>query len=202
MDAQLECQAALREQHDKNLPRERADRNRKAKDSWYHVWCYHQYGGQGWVKVFFALGMTNARMVEIFNEEWKLKLQSFGLEPSEQPCPNPRLSRRNVARLANEELPLVVGPQTHKSDRKVIQADCKQIRLEINAFQAALAESQSNKGYYGGKVYGGKGVGKSKGGKGKSAQGNIQRNGYWFWLGNRWTMEELRDHLKDCLCSN
>jgi len=201
MDAQRECQTALRDQHDKNLPRERADCNRKAKDSWYHVWCYHQYGGQGWVKVFFAFGMTDARMVEIFNEEWKLKLRSFGVEPSEQPCPNPRLSARSLAALANEELPPVAGPRTHRSERKLIQADCKQIRAEIKAFQNALAESQSNKGY-GGKVYGGKGVGKSKGGKGKFAQGVLHRSGSWLWRGTRWTMEELQDHLKDCLCSN
>ena len=131
MDAQKECQTALRKEHDDNLSDERAGANRKAKDSWYNTWCYQTYGGQGWVKVFFAFGSVDERMVQIFNEEWAEKIQSLGYEPQFEPR-NPRISARNLAIAAGEKVPEVpLGPATHKSDRKKLQEDLMMILGEF-----------------------------------------------------------------------
>ena len=63
MNAQKDCQRMLRErwQASDELPRDRFGRsNRKQRDSWYHMWCYQQSGGEGWTKVFFAFGRVDA----------------------------------------------------------------------------------------------------------------------------------------------
>ena len=71
--AYLACRMDNRDIIGPGLNEERAGSNRRTKDSWYNNWCYQTYGGQGWVKVFFAFGSVDERMVQIFNEEWAEK---------------------------------------------------------------------------------------------------------------------------------
>ena len=86
LHAQLACQKMLRQRWLEELPQDKLGSNRKNKDSWYHVWCYQRFGGEGWVKIFFAFGVVDAHAVEIYNDEWAKLLRSKGFEPTRTPA--------------------------------------------------------------------------------------------------------------------
>ena len=189
--AQKECQKMLRERWTAELPRARREANRKQKDSWYHVWCYQQFGGEGWVKIFFAFGVVDADAVEIYNVEFAEILRSKGFEPSRDRHPHPRLSARGRAARSGAPLPDVVGPRTHRSDYKQKKDLVWQTGREIAAFCQAMA----GKGQ--GKVAApAASRGKGKGGKRKAGGwvpgGELTRDGKWMLRGQPYTMRELK----------
>ena len=171
--------------------------NRKRKDSWYHTWTYQQFGGDGWAKIFFAFGVVDVDAVTIYNEEWAKIVRSKGFEPSRDPHPNPRLSDRGRAERLGEPLPDVVGPKTHRSERKRIQGLLKGTEQEIAAYRRA----QGGRGRGTARApAASRGCGKGGKCKGKSWEvptGHLQSDGRWRAWGQSFTMSELHERRQD-----
>ena len=197
LDAQKDCQKMLRErwQASDELPRDRVDRaNRKQTDSWYHVWCYQQFGGEGWVKIFFAFGVVDADAVKIYNEEWAKILRSKGYEPTSGPHPNPRLSVRGRAKARGEPLPDIAGPKTHKSEHKKCQDLLRKTGTEIVAYRQA----QAGKGRgTAGAPAASRGQGKGKGKSWGVPSGQLESDGKWKVWGRSHTMLDLETMQQD-----
>ena len=196
LHAQKDCQKMLRERWTEELPRDRIESNRKQRDSWYHVWCYHQFGGEGWVKIFFAFGVVDADAVEIYNDEWAKILRSKGFEPNRGHHPNPRLSDRGRAAAKGEPLPDVVGPRTHRSEHKMKKNLAWQTSKEIGAYRQALAGKGRGKADAPAASRG-KGKGDKSKGRGWVVRGELGRDGKWWLRDRSYNMRELEALRED-----
>jgi len=92
----------------------------------YRTFCFEQWGGEPWLKIFLALGDVSKEVVGIVNEILTEIIQQHrGALPSLTPVTGPRLAPRAAAASRGEPVPEVRGITHARCDPEMLREKAK-----------------------------------------------------------------------------
>jgi len=102
------------------------------------TFCFEQWGGEPWLKIFLALGDVSKEVVGIANEVLaEIVLEQRGAPPSETPVAGPRLAPRAAAASRGEPVPEVRGITHAKRDPKLLREKAKRLDKRMEKWTKA-----------------------------------------------------------------